>query len=115
MLGLRLLLLLHVCVYSVLYGGMPDATGARWAVRAWGVLCVLRVARPHAQEPRARLHSSPTARACSKNEQHKEQLRRHAAAVDKAHGGVIDDASASCQPSAVSGHMTLSAFAAASR
>ena len=61
-----------VCVCSVLNGSHAkavnrvDATGACCAVRAWGVLCVVRVARSHAQEPRARQLFSLTARVCSK-------------------------------------------------
>ena len=77
-----------------------------------GACCALCVWRGHT--PQRTILSWLTARVGIKKKQHTEQPRRHAAVIDKAHGGVIDVASAPCQPSAAHGHMTLPAFAAAS-
>ena len=66
-------------------------------------VCVGRVVRCAcvALGPKARrLVFSLTGRVCSKKKQHTEHPRQHAAVVDKAYGGVIDVASAPCQPSA---------------
>ena len=94
-----------------------NATGARCAVRGWGVLCGVRVARSHAPERRTLLLSSLIARVWSKDKQHSRAAahQQAAAAVDKTNGAVIDVASAPCQPNAAYSHMTLPAFTAASR
>ena len=44
-----------LCSTTVMPRVSIDATGARCAVRAWGVLCGVRVARSHAPDPRALL------------------------------------------------------------
>ena len=87
---------------------LPVFTAASMAVnrRHRGALCSVCVGRAVrcacvAPEPTARrLLFALTGRVCSKQKQHKEHPRQHAVVVDKAHGGVIDVASAPCQPSA---------------
>ena len=75
-----------------------EATGARFAVYAWGVLCDVCVT-PEVTARRQLF--SLTGRVCSNKKQQTELPRQHAAiVVDKAHGGVIDVASAPCHPSA---------------
>ena len=86
-----------------------DANGARSAVHAWGVLCGVPLARPHAPEPRALQLSLLMARVCSRNKQHTKQPRTsmlQQQAVDKTSGAVIDAASAPYRPSATYGHTT---------
>ena len=76
-----------LCSTAVIRRPSIDATGARCAVRAWGVLFGVRVARSHAPEPGARLLFSLTARVCSKKNAHTH--RAPAAVVYKARDGVF--------------------------
>ena len=76
-----------------------DGTSARSAVCAWGVLCGVRVSSQIPERSDHYFLGWPVASA-AKTKQHTEQPRQHAAVVDKGHGGVMDVASAPCQPSA---------------
>ena len=76
-----------------------DATWGRCVERTWGVLCgvLWRCLTPQSPEAKSRLISSLTVRVCSdtKCTQSTCVSLLHAV-VDKAHGGVIDVASAPC-------------------
>ena len=78
-----------------------DATEVRCAMRAWDELC----GRPRAQRTTIKIieyqvYFFRLRTALQQKKQHTEHPRQHAAAVfDKAHGDVIDVASAPRQPS----------------
>ena len=90
-----------------------DATGARCAVCTWGVLCDVGVSTQNPQHDdyffadRSRLQQKKVARRAPASATHPPEdkmLRsinsnKNVAVVDEAHGGVIDVASAPCQPS----------------
>ena len=70
---------------------------------AMGSVCVERVVRCACVAPEStarRLLFSLTGRVCTRKKQHTEHPRQHAAVFDKAHSGLIDVATAPCQPSA---------------
>ena len=65
-----------LCSTAVIRRPSIDVTGARCAVRAWGVLFGVRVARSLAPEPGARLLFSLIARVCSKKKRAHTQSTR---------------------------------------
>ena len=97
----KLLLLLRVCMYAlcsmvVLPRVSIDDTGARCAVRTWGVLCGVHVAHHPPQSPG---YYTTTATSLKQTKHKRNSVT--AAAVDKAYGAVIDIAAASCQSSRI--------------
>ena len=87
-----------VCVLCALrqsYEGCQSTPPRRVVQCVRGACCAVCVCRPRAQRTTT---FSLTAHVCSKKKS-KERPRQHAALVDKAPDGVIDVASAPCQPS----------------
>ena len=89
------------CVWSMLYGSHAKAVNRRHR-RAMCSMCVGRAVRCACVAPKPKAQAfSLTGRVCSrKRTAHRAPASACAAVVDKAHGGLIDVASAPCQPSA---------------